>query len=105
MRASVFFREMWYPVPAGDLVRVGSDAICDIRIPYDPYVSRRHCSLAYVDGVLTVADLSSSHGTYVNGELLEGDPCILQHGDRVRIGSTELVVHLGESEPGADSHV
>ncbi|MGI6415562.1 MAG: FHA domain-containing protein [Thermoguttaceae bacterium] len=33
----------------------------------DQWVSRRHCELNEVDGVLVVRDLGSRHGTYVNG--------------------------------------
>src|SRR5688572_32157641 len=32
----------------------------------DRWLSRRHCRLDMVDGVLTVRDLGSRHGTYIN---------------------------------------
>ena len=99
MRAFISYGEMWYPIPNGDLIRIGSSAPCEIQLQQDPYVSRRHCSLAFVDGELTVADLNSSHGTYVNGILLKNGPQTLRDGDCLHIGTGQMVVRIGNSAP------
>lgn len=46
-----------------------SDGECDYGIDR-PYVSPRHCSVAYRAGVFIIKDLGSKNGTYVNGERL-----------------------------------
>lgn len=58
-----------------------------------PLVSRVHCRFA-VDAVgrLTVSDLDSTNGTFVNGRRVERDEqAEVGDGDRVKIGRVELV--------------
>ena len=56
----------------------------------DPAVSRRHCSLSEVSaGVFEITDLDSRHGTFVNQTQVSRKT--LEHGDRIRIGSSEFV--------------
>jgi pSer/pThr/pTyr-binding forkhead associated (FHA) protein len=53
-------------------------------------VSRRHARLSIDDeGAVTIEDLSSRNGVYVNGELLRA-PRRLEIGDRLDIGGEEL---------------
>src|SRR5438046_6701039 len=52
----------------GSLV-VGRD--CEGVVVVDPKVSRRHFVLRSIDHTLTVADLGSRNGTYVNGAAAE----------------------------------
>lgn len=53
-------------------------------------VSRRHARLSIdEDGAVTIEDLSSRNGVYVNGELLRA-PRRLEVGDRLDIGGEEL---------------
>lgn len=47
----------------------GVDEECDYVID-QPYVSPRHCSVAYRGGEFIIKDLGSKNGTYVNGERL-----------------------------------
>lgn len=65
-------------------------------------VSRLHCRLAAGSGEIEAVDLSSTNGTYVNGErVLRG---MLRHGDRLRIGAVELVVvRSAGPQAGADA--
>jgi len=67
-----------------------SDAVVD-----DARASRRHCKLTInlENGSLSVADLGSSNGTYLNGEKII-DTQTLQDGDMLRIGRTEYTVKL-----------
>jgi len=55
-------------------------------------VSRRHAQLLVRDGRVTVEDLGSRNGTFVNGTRLTG-ASPLAHGDEIRIGTLRLVVH------------
>lgn len=52
----------------------------------DDGVSRRHAALTYVDGVVTVEDVGSTNGTWVNGERV-GTPRRLAPGDELHLGS------------------
>lgn len=92
MNAFLQFKEMPFPIPPGNLMRIGSSAECEIRLPADPYLSRRHCSVSFVENELTIVDLRSSHGTMVNGTLLQAGPWTLQDGDQIMVGQTELTV-------------
>jgi len=65
--------------------------------PYDPngYVSRQHARLARGPTGLTITDLRSSNGTFLNGSRLpEGVPFHLEHGDIIRMGQVELKLVL-----------
>ena len=57
-----------------------------------PGVSRRHCSLALVDGRCIVED-SSRYGTFLNGHRISGST-VLQVGDTLRIGSPGFELQL-----------
>jgi len=59
---------------------------CDITLP-DPDVSRRHAAIQIMAGELSIEDLGSTNGTFVNGEQIM-ERRTLRGGDEVRIGST-----------------
>ena len=98
MRAHLLFCDGDYPIPSGDLMRIGSHETCDIRVAGDCYVSRRHCSVSFVDGQLSIVDLDSTHGTLVNGEELGKNPVTLRDGDQIQVGESRLTVRLVEDE-------
>jgi hypothetical protein len=60
----------------------------EIRLE-DPFASTRHARIARQGSVLVLEDLGSTNGTYLNEEPLDG-PQPLHHGDRIRIGDSEL---------------
>lgn len=60
----------------------------------DRGVSRRHARLLWRGGFWWLEDLGSTNGTYVNGEPV--DTCWLQPGDRLEVGSTQLVLDMDE---------
>jgi pSer/pThr/pTyr-binding forkhead associated (FHA) protein/tRNA A-37 threonylcarbamoyl transferase component Bud32 len=63
----------------------------DGRLGDDPEISRRHAQLARGErGELTLQDLGSSNGTFVNGQRV--DTCVLHVGDVVHMGRSELAV-------------
>ena len=59
---------------------------CDITIT-DPDVSRRHAAIQIMAGELSIEDLGSTNGTFVNGQQIM-ERRTLRGGDEVRIGST-----------------
>jgi uncharacterized RDD family membrane protein YckC len=63
----------------------------------DSEISRSHASLSWDGSALTVQDLGSTNGTFVNGERLAG-PRQVGPGDKLRIGSSvfELRVPAGD---------
>jgi pSer/pThr/pTyr-binding forkhead associated (FHA) protein len=74
---------------------------CIVRIK-SSQVSRRHCELLEVDGRLTVRDLGSSNGTFVNGKRVLGQQ-VLKVGDELTVGTVTLrVATLGQ--PVAAAH-
>ena len=63
---------------------IGRSAECDLSIA-DTYLSSRHARFAIDDGDLTVEDLGSTNGTYVNQTLVSGR-VHLEKGDIVQVG-------------------
>lgn len=67
----------------GDVV-VGRDAECQIRLASSD-VSRKHCIIRLEGETITVEDLESRNGTYVN-DLLIKEKTELEQGDFLRVG-------------------
>jgi len=62
----------------------------DGRLGGDPEISRAHARISRgVDGALTIEDLGSANGTFVNDERIDA-PRTLELGDVVRVGRTVL---------------
>ena len=57
----------------------------------DPYASEFHFRLVVQDGTLTVSDLGSTNGTYVNGRRIT-TPTNLRRGDALQVGKTVMEV-------------
>jgi pSer/pThr/pTyr-binding forkhead associated (FHA) protein len=67
------------------LVVVGRHPDCDIQLD-SPRVSRWHCCMAEVDGVVWVRDLGSTNGTWIDGHRVSSA--------RLRIGDVLAIAHL-----------
>jgi hypothetical protein len=66
----VAFRE-WPDIPVDRaMIVVGRHRACDVRLD-SIRVSRRHCRITLVDGVLEVRDLGSTNGIRINGHRVE----------------------------------
>ena len=81
---------------------VGRGDECHLR-PKSDAISRRHCVLVIDETQVTVRDLGSRNGTYVNGDRIEGDR-VLKVGDHLKIGPLEFEVLIdhglgGEKRP------
>ena len=84
-----------WPAKNGPL-SLGRDASNQIVVS-DAAVSRKHCSINEVaSGVFEVADLDSHNGTLLNGTKVSRKA--IQHGDRIRIGSSEYVFLIGPDD-------
>jgi transcriptional regulator with GAF, ATPase, and Fis domain len=85
---SRFPKEVVRVMKDGPLI-LGRDPSNQVEVG-DPAVSRKHCSVSEVSsGVFEIADLDSHNGTFVNETQVSRKT--LQHGDRIRIGSSEFV--------------
>jgi pSer/pThr/pTyr-binding forkhead associated (FHA) protein len=65
-------------------VTIGRASDCDLSLQ-DTYLSSRHARLANDEGDLSIEDLGSTNGTYVNQELVKGR-VHLERGDVVQVG-------------------
>ncbi len=63
---------------------IGRSPECDISLN-DTYLSSRHARVANDNGDLSIEDLGSTNGTYVNQELVRGR-VHLERGDIVQVG-------------------
>ena len=72
---------------------IGRSRDCDVVLE-DAGASRRHAEIRPLPDGWTLRDLDSTNGVRVNGQPLRGAQA-LRPGDRVEIGSTEIVFELG----------
>jgi Domain of unknown function (DUF4388)/FHA domain len=76
-----------YPLAqSGDLV-IGRSSELDLVLIED-MVSRKHARITLASGGITIADLGSTNGTFVNGEKVRRAE--LKEGDRILIGTNIL---------------
>ena len=71
-------------------VLIGRDPHAQALLEGDGFVSARHALVRVRGGRLTIADLGSTNGTFVNGERIAAETA-LDDGDEVAIGSTRMV--------------
>ncbi len=67
---------------------IGRSRRCDIVLT-DPNVSRQHAEIRKQDDGFMLLDLGSTNGTRVNRRDVK--QVVLQHGDRIELGTTELL--------------
>ena len=80
------------PFPLVDGIHlVGREAHCHVVLDA-PNISGEHLSIEVAGGQVVVEDLESSTGTWVNGQRLTR--VVLNTGDVIRIGGTELVFEI-----------
>ena len=83
-----------------DQLTIGREG-CDVSLD-DALVSRRHASLSRAADGLTITDLDSSNGTYVDGKQIVR-PQRLSAGDEVRVGDTTWRVEAAAGAASLDS--
>lgn len=86
-----------FELPEGVFL-IGRSGECQLSLD-DPLVSRRHAALQIRPDGVSVQDLESRNGVYVNGTRITEER-ELADGDRVTIGSQEMLLYGGdESRP------
>lgn len=73
----------------GPEIVLGRSSECQIIIE-DPLISRRHAKVEMRSSGAWICDLGSRNGVRVNGRLIKGEQQ-LKDGDRVRLGTQELL--------------
>lgn len=74
----------------GERLVIGRMPSCDIHLP-DANISREHAALVSEGSGWAIADLGSTNGTFVNGNLVQR--VRLRDGDVIALGVSELVYH------------
>jgi pSer/pThr/pTyr-binding forkhead associated (FHA) protein len=74
-----------------DRTVIGRQEDCQIRIPIAG-VSRQHCEIVVRDGSITVKDLGSSNGTYLNQERITSHPAAA--GDLLSVGGQVFLIQV-----------
>ncbi len=89
-----------FTISAGQNLSIGRGLDCDITID-NKAVSRRHVSLAFLNGIYFVSDLGSTNGTLVNGRKITVDEPVTEE-DKIEFGKFTLSPAVGkENKPGA----
>ena len=84
-------------LPAGrrltivEATTVGRSPDCALHLDHDEYVSSRHAQITPAENGVWVEDRGSTNGTFVNGAQVT-TARLLQAGDVIRIGETQLRV-------------
>lgn len=89
-----------FDLPRGATI-LGRSSDCHVTIE-DPLVSRHHARIVLEGDRAVVYDLNSRNGVKVNGVPVR-EPAELRDGDRLRIGTQELVFCRVEGAPNASA--
>jgi two-component system cell cycle response regulator len=73
-------------VEIGSTVTIGRDPTCEIAYPEVLSLSRGHARVEFADDGVTVVDLGSTNGTFVNDHRVVGR-IFLSSGDRIQFGA------------------
>jgi len=76
---------------------IGRDSQCQLR-PASAAISKRHCAVLVRGKQVFVRDFGSTNGTFVNGELVQGET-ELHNDDRLKVGPLEFTVSLELATP------
>jgi pSer/pThr/pTyr-binding forkhead associated (FHA) protein len=84
-----------YPLAEGQEIVIGRSSDLDMVL-VEEMVSRKHARIALQEGTISIEDLGSTNGTFVNGEKVQQGT--LREGDRVLIGTNILKVVLAPQD-------
>lgn len=85
------------PLEIGSVV-LGRGQDADIKLD-DELVSRKHCSLVFDGKSVTVNDLGSTNGTYVDGQPIQ--KCVLEPDNRLQIGKMVMKIDFKDQNEEA----
>jgi pSer/pThr/pTyr-binding forkhead associated (FHA) protein len=71
---------------------IGRDPQCQLR-PASAAISKRHCAIMVRGTQVFIRDFGSTNGTFVNGELVQGE-VELRDGAKLKVGPLEFTVGL-----------
>jgi hypothetical protein len=83
------YRGEEFPLEEGKVVTIGRSSDLDMVL-VEEMVSRKHARILVDAGTITIEDLDSTNGTFVNGEKIHH--ARLREGDRILIGTSILKV-------------
>lgn len=78
-----------FRLPVGTTLEVGRDPESGVSLPEVLSVSRRHAAIRFSGRSVTIEDLGSTNGTYVNGQLIRGRVA-LKSGDRFQVAAVHF---------------
>jgi two-component system, NtrC family, response regulator HydG len=87
--------EKKYVLDASQPIRIGRGSGCQIFLS-DPLSSRTHVIISYESGNWIASDADSRNGTLINEKRVT--EAKLVHGDRIQVGSTELLFELPDDK-------
>ncbi len=80
---------------------IGRDRNAIVRID-DSTISRRHARIVVAGKRVTIEDLGSKNGTFVEGKRIE-NPRVLSDGERIQVGSIVLTFRAYSPEKSTDT--
>jgi diguanylate cyclase len=78
-----------YRLSTGTTLEVGRSSSVRISLPEVMSLSRKHARLRYTGSTVTIEDLGSTNGTYVNGQPIHGRT-VLRSGDRFQTAAVHF---------------
>ncbi|MBX3421184.1 MAG: sigma 54-interacting transcriptional regulator [Pirellulaceae bacterium] len=93
--------EKRYDLDVAQPIRIGRGSGCQILLS-DPLSSRTHAIISFEDGKWLTTDAESRNGTLVNDHRIK--EVVLSHGDRISVGSTELLFELIDDESDTEAN-
>jgi diguanylate cyclase (GGDEF)-like protein len=78
-----------FRLSSGATLEIGRSSSVGISLPEVMSISRKHARLRYVGSVVTLEDLGSTNGTYVNGQAIHGRT-VLKTGDRFQTAAVHF---------------
>jgi pSer/pThr/pTyr-binding forkhead associated (FHA) protein len=92
-----------FPLKADKQIVIGRSSELDMVLVED-MVSRKHAKIMIANGAITIEDLGSTNGTFVNGEKVK--QARLKEGDRILIGTSILkLIQQGADVGNVDENV
>jgi hypothetical protein len=79
-------------LPAEGRAVLGRSRSCD-RVITDPFVSRRHAVIRYLDGRWLLRDCDSMNGSYLNGSRIASEVEV-RPGDELTLGEARMILCL-----------